>query len=115
MDALALLNLHLADVVGAHGAVDGEVALRVVELARSIRQDNCSGEVYMRLRRVRLTSMPRWPPSVTRSSEASSLRPCFLSSLRCERGASESGLRGSGDVPDAAVRSSTARANAIRI
>lgn len=46
VDALALFNLHLADVVGAHGAVDGKVALWVVELARSaIRRNNCGRDV----------------------------------------------------------------------
>lgn len=47
VDALALLDLHLANVVGAHGAVDGKVALRVVELAGSARsrQGDRSGDV----------------------------------------------------------------------
>jgi hypothetical protein len=78
VDTLAILNLDLTDPVDASWALDGKVSLRVVELdIISSIHDSTSRVVpdILCLYSRKLTSIPRLPVSVTKSSAANSFNP----------------------------------------
>jgi hypothetical protein len=71
VDTLALLDLNLAKVLDTHRSSHGEVSQRMVVLSSA----------YIPSLFIKLTEIPFFCPSMTRSRAASSLSPCRLSSL----------------------------------